>query len=475
MAAIHAANMAKLKREQVGTQILQYDDSKVMNHWRRNRKAAVDLLDLPVAVDRQLEDQRIQQEFNRNPRLHIPTRVDKVRSEQIIAKKGGSRDVGIKAKVVNKFVREATGIHTYALVPPPRLKGEVIPMDPDPETNPFVKTYAKETKKKPHIVSYGHRPSSASRTFNPGTMRIKMKHNEVATAPAEGKFEFGLPVGILAKLLHAPKIWQAKPDDAGVDVDAEESQASEAGSRGQSRGSKGSKSDYNQSAYNIHDPHDLFSSPPPSPSQPISDNRNNNVRSGDGVRVGARKETHHSAASIPPRAERSKGAMGGGVGDSFLGGSSIGVTYIADDADADASTEGPHAQLGFDSAQSWVSSMGGGGVAGGGNSEDEEKGIFRLFHGGVGNIDHLNFQIPGFPKGGAIEKPKRKKQSGSAQQLTPVRSNFLSHLIDLPCSALRACFFSSFVRIAPFVSSSCVTRHCMALHCFSCEAPYCAC
>ena len=65
-------------------------------------------------------------EYNRNPRLHIPTKVDKVRSEQIIAKQGASRDVGIKAKVVNKIVREASGKHSYVIVPPPRKKGEEI-------------------------------------------------------------------------------------------------------------------------------------------------------------------------------------------------------------------------------------------------------------------------------------------------------------------------------------------------------------
>jgi hypothetical protein len=236
MADIHAQLMATLKREQVGTKIQQYDDSKVKNHWRRTRKPTVDLMELPVAVDRQLEDQRIQQEYNRNPRVHIPTKVDKVRSEQIIAKKGSSRDVGIKAKVVNKIVREASGIHTYALVAPPRRKGEVIPMDHDPETNPFVKTYAKETKKKPVITSYGHRPSSASRVFNPGTMKIRMKHNEFANAPKEGKFEFGLPVGILGKLLHAPKIIMPGSHE----------------------------DDPNEEA--LEDPHGLFTAPPMSPS-----------------------------------------------------------------------------------------------------------------------------------------------------------------------------------------------------------------
>ena len=224
------------KTEHVGTKVQRYEDSRVKNHWRRKKKATVDLLELPVAVDRQLADQREQMAFNRNPRLHEPTKCDKVRSEQIIAKQGNSRDVGIKAKVLNKIVREASGMHSYVIVPPPRLKGEVVEVDPDPETNPFVKLYAKETKKKPLIVSFGHRPRSASRVFNPGTMRLRMKHNEMARAPAEGKFEFGLPAGILGKLLKAPHINPAgeMPDDSqDFDLDG---RSLESGSM--SRGSK---------------------------------------------------------------------------------------------------------------------------------------------------------------------------------------------------------------------------------------------
>lgn len=233
------------KREQKGTLVQEFDDSRVKNYWRRHKKATVDLLELPVAVDRQLEDQRITMEYNRNPRLHIPTKVDKVRSEQIIAKQGASRDVGIKAKVVNKIVREASGKHSYVIVPPPRKKGEEIELDPDPETNPFVALYAKETKKKPVIVSFGHRPRSASRVFNPGTMRVKMKHNEIARAPSDhNKFQFGLPVGILGKILKAPPI--RNPNSL---ADEDESQ-------------QGSLA---ESAHEYDDPHDLFSLPPGSP------------------------------------------------------------------------------------------------------------------------------------------------------------------------------------------------------------------
>jgi hypothetical protein len=234
------------KRQQNGTLVQEFDDSRVKNYWRRHKKATVDLLELPVAVDRQLEDQRVTMEYNRNPRLHIPTKVDKVRSEQIIAKKGNSRDVGIKAKVLNKVVREASGQHGYVIVPPARMKGEEVEMDADPETNPFVALYAKETKKKPVIVSFGHRPRSASRVFNPGTMKIKMKHNEVAKAPNDpNKFQFGLPVGILGKILKAPHI-----KAVGSMLDDDEEDVSQAGTLGSSFEA---------------DPHDLFSLPPDSP------------------------------------------------------------------------------------------------------------------------------------------------------------------------------------------------------------------
>jgi len=372
MAAIHAKMVANLKREQVGTNILQYEDSKVTNHWRRNRKTTVDLLELPVAVDRQLEDQRIQQDFNRNPRLHIPTKVDKVRSEQIIAKKGFSRDVGIKANVVNKFVRDATGIHTYALIPPPRLKGETIPLDADPETNPFVKTYAKETKKKPHMVSYGHRPSSASRTFNPGTMKIRMKHNEVARAPAEGKFAFGLPVGILSKLLKAPHI-----DGPGAHNDDHEGHGSVGGESHSEVKSAGSN--YNQSAHDVHDIHGLFTDPPMSP--------------------GSSPPNASSRSGSAPHAHAEQRSIGG------RGAAGSGAAAVQRTGNAEQPFDWDESQTEF-GADSWIS----------GSVEKTKEGFFS---GGVGNIDYLNVRIPGFPQGGVVEKKKKKKLPA---HLTPVSS-----------------------------------------------------
>jgi hypothetical protein len=371
MADIHAKLMATLKREQVGSKIQQFDDSKVKNHWRRNKKATVDLMEMPVAIDRQLEDQRIQSEFNRNPRANIPTKVDKVRSEQIIAKKGSSRDVGIKANVVNKFVREASGIHTYTLVPPPRRKGEVIPIDADPETNPFVKTYAKETKKKPVIVSFGHRPSSASRTFNPGTMKIRMKHNEFAKAPKEGKFEFGLSVGILGKLLNAPKIDapgahngnSSNNDDIDGIIDV----------------------DYDQP--HNSDPHGLFTSPPQSPTA-IS---------------------HHNSDSNARQLQAS-GAGGVNVGFSFSPentNNGYGGMDMTDNSQGD-----------FNTATSWVS---GNDSQTNTNTLNNKGKSSTFFEGGIGNIDYLDIRVPGFPQGGEVKgKKKKKKDTRKPNQLTPV-------------------------------------------------------
>jgi len=191
--------------------IEDYKQSMPAVYWRRNRKSTISLLhDTPFAMDRQLEDQRLQIEKNRNPQLTVPTKVDKVRSLQITAKKGVSRPEAIKANVLNKIVREASGIHTYAIIPPPREKmdGEKksFDIDPDPETNPAMRPYAMEAKMKPVLCSFGHRPRSASRTFHPATMKFRLKHGEIASNLDSNKTGVGLPVATLAKVLKAPKI-----------------------------------------------------------------------------------------------------------------------------------------------------------------------------------------------------------------------------------------------------------------------------
>lgn len=187
----------------------QYDKAMPKSYWMRNKKQSVNLLyDPPFALERQLEDQRLSTERNRNPQFYNPTKVDRVRSEKIIAKTGASRAVAVKANVLNKIVREASGVHNYTIVAPPRELAPLTKADlenKDPETNPKMKAYAMESKQKPTVCSFGHRPSSASRTFHPATMKFRLKHGEIAGDVK--KTGFGLPVAVLKQVIKAPKIY----------------------------------------------------------------------------------------------------------------------------------------------------------------------------------------------------------------------------------------------------------------------------
>jgi hypothetical protein len=99
-----------------GETLEQFDKPARENHWRRERKAKIDFFDeSPFAIDRQLEDQREQMKFNRNPQLTSLMRSDQVRSTMMFESKGedgggGVEDAAeIKAKVVNKIVRQYSG------------------------------------------------------------------------------------------------------------------------------------------------------------------------------------------------------------------------------------------------------------------------------------------------------------------------------------------------------------------------------
>ena len=71
--------------------------------------------------------------------------------------------------MLNKIVRDASGVHTYALIPP--INDSTISANQnqsiDPETNPVMKPYRDQINRKPIMASFGHRPRSASRTFHP--------------------------------------------------------------------------------------------------------------------------------------------------------------------------------------------------------------------------------------------------------------------------------------------------------------------
>lgn len=193
----------------------QYEAPMPSLYWQRNKKSSVDIHDNNFAVDRQLEDQRLAMEYNRNPQLNIPTKCDKVRSEQMIAKIGNIRPITMKAHHVNKIVREASGELHYAIVAPPRKPNEVVIEEMDPDTHPLMRPYAKEANKKPTMCSFGHRPTSASRTFHPATMNVRLKHNQVAKAHSDpNKTGFGIPVAVLSKILYAPRIPKSLFEDS---------------------------------------------------------------------------------------------------------------------------------------------------------------------------------------------------------------------------------------------------------------------
>jgi len=164
-------SVRKLKNEST---IEQIDCHMPSAYWARHKKPSIDVYEAPFASERQFEDQKFQIALNRNPQLNVPTKVEKVRSQLIQAKKGNINVLSMKAKVLNKIVREASGIHTYAIVAPIRVDNNIKTTDTlDPDTYPLVKPYRKETNRKPKAISYGHRPSSANRTFHPGTMKVR--------------------------------------------------------------------------------------------------------------------------------------------------------------------------------------------------------------------------------------------------------------------------------------------------------------
>ena len=72
-----------------------------------------------------------------------------------------------------------------------------------------------------------------------------LKHDEIAKAPSDhNKFQFGLPVGILGKILKAPHI--SNPTSLADEVESQQGSLAE-------------------SVNEYDDPHDLFSLPPGSP------------------------------------------------------------------------------------------------------------------------------------------------------------------------------------------------------------------
>ena len=117
----------------------------------------------------------------------------------------------MKAKIISKIVREESGEHTYTIIPPlqeiPRkIWGD--PIETINEMHPLFRPYFQAAILKPTMTSFGHRPKSGSRTFNPATMKIHLNHDEIVKTNSNdnNKTSFGIPVSTLAKLLHTPKL-----------------------------------------------------------------------------------------------------------------------------------------------------------------------------------------------------------------------------------------------------------------------------
>jgi hypothetical protein len=171
--------------------------------WLRTKRAEVDLKhQTPFALERQLEDQRFLIQKNRNPRGLEATRMEKPRSEVMIQTSNASDPLITKIKVVNRIVRDATGVYNFTLVPPARKNRNKVPEKLDPDTHPVTKPYREAAKQVTSGTSFGHRPSSASRTFVPGTMSIRLKSEEMLKTVKSGSF--GLNPATLSKLLVAP-------------------------------------------------------------------------------------------------------------------------------------------------------------------------------------------------------------------------------------------------------------------------------
>ena len=206
-----------------GNTFLMYDAPMPAAHWARTKKFSVDLNEHAFALDRQLEDQRFLRDNNRNKWNNVLMKCDKTKSEKF-GRKGSLNPLKTKAKVLNKIVREASGVFDYALVPPiqkkkkPKKQGE--PGSPilDPDMNPYVDVYKKESQQKPKVVNYGHRPRSANRVFHPGTMKFHLKHGQIVHPRKEGKSGFGLSVVQLQQVLSSgrlPRPGEELEDDGG--------------------------------------------------------------------------------------------------------------------------------------------------------------------------------------------------------------------------------------------------------------------
>jgi hypothetical protein len=139
----------------------------------------------PSAEARQRDDLSQLMTYNKNPRLLELTSADTCRSASYLPKP--KEQTGVKQqlfKVTTKSLSRATGeplrdvtqrLSQVSFSPPPRRKAAAAAQlgmsETDIEDAPVMKNYDTALKLAP--PSFGHRPGSASRTFNPVTMGTK--------------------------------------------------------------------------------------------------------------------------------------------------------------------------------------------------------------------------------------------------------------------------------------------------------------
>ncbi len=136
--------------------------------------------------------------FAKNPQIFRS-----VKSDDIPAiKKTRITDPGkLKSKAITKFVREATGFHTY-YIPPRKHKGT-----PQSKFVPSVQMYLQECNIHEKPTTYGHRKSSSSRIFYAPTMALHLRHDERYTSSLK---RAGLSADTLQSLLKSPSIIHAE-------------------------------------------------------------------------------------------------------------------------------------------------------------------------------------------------------------------------------------------------------------------------
>lgn len=200
-------------RKVTETKVEDYEKPMATATKKRHKIASVDLTqDSPFRVDCQIDDQKYLAVKNRNPQLEAITKASLIRSTKELSRVDSP--LSSKARVLNEIVREASGVHSYTLVPPIKDKSHNSKLvsktlASDPETNPVLKPYRDENNRNPVMSTFGHRPSSGGRTFNPATMKIRLGHGEVVQAGSKtkkGGNTFGLPAAILSQLLHCPRL-----------------------------------------------------------------------------------------------------------------------------------------------------------------------------------------------------------------------------------------------------------------------------